>query len=266
VPRALLVATLAALALPPPARGGVAEDLGLSEAEAVFCESEVSVIENRLRIFRAQGLSPAEQKRRNAEPQARLQECRARFRDLRRGDAEDEEVRAEVERRMPPSGGEVQRARIEREVRLERARARPPGALRPEERRLLAEEAATEAKARGEAERRRDPRFRRPALSAQLCRAQRELARLRQEQEAEARLAGVGADRNRAYYLRSEVHRVEEVAADARGALAPIGGPLPCSEPRVAEVARCLDLGPERARADEGCADDEIAALVQSVR
>jgi hypothetical protein len=266
MPAARLAACLAAVALGLPARAGVAEDLGLSEAEAVFCESEVSVIENRLRVFRAQGLSPAEQKRRNAEPQARLQECRVRFRDLRRADAEDEEVRAEVERRMPPSGGEVQRARIEREVRLERARAKPAGALRPEERRLLTEEAAADARAREAIERRRDLRFRRPALSAQLCLAERDLARLRQEQQAEDRLAGVGGDRNRIYFLRGEMRRLDEVAGEARGALGRAGGPLPCSEPRVAEVARCLDLGPERARADEGCADEEIDALVRSVR
>jgi hypothetical protein len=259
-------ACLAALALAVPARAAVAEELGLSEAEAVFCESEVRVIENRLRVFRAQGLSPAEQKRRNAEPQARLQECRARFRDLRRSDAEDEEVRAEVERRMPPSGSEVQRARIEREVRLERARAKPPAALRPEERRLLAEEAAAQARAREAIERRRDARFRRPALSAQLCQAERDLGRLRKEQEAETRLAGVGGDRNRLYFLRGEIHRLEEVASDTRAALGRAGGPLPCSEPRVAEVARCLDLGPESARSDEGCADEQIEALLQSLR
>ncbi|HET9597759.1 MAG TPA: hypothetical protein VFP65_19375, partial [Anaeromyxobacteraceae bacterium] len=115
-------------------------------------------------------------------------------------------------------------------------------------------------------DRRRDVRFRRPALSAQVCLAERDLARLRQEQDAENRLAGVGGDRNRVYFLRGEIHRLEEVAGEARGALGRAGGPLPCSEPRVAEVARCLDLGPERARADEGCADEEIDALVRSVR
>jgi len=259
-----LFATLLLSALP--ARAGVAEEQGLSEAEGVYCESEVTVIENRLRVFRAQGLSPAEQRRRNADPQARLAECRAHFKDLRRGDAEDELVRAEVSRRMPPAGGEVQRARLEREVRLERARAKPASALRPDERALLAEEAASRARAREEAERQSDPRLRRMALSGQFCLAERDLERLRAERDADERLAGLGDDRSRGYFLRGEIHRLEEVAAETRGALAPVGGALPCTSPPVAAVARCLALGRQRAGADEACQDEEVGALLRALR
>jgi hypothetical protein len=252
---------LALLGAAPAARAGLAEDLGMSEAEAVYCESELAVVQNRLRIFRAQGLPPAEQRRRNAAAEASVYDCRRRYRELQKADVEDEAVRAEVARRLPPNAGEVQRDRAEREVRLERARAKPRSALRDDERKLLAAEEDRIRRERAEADRVRDPRFRRPAVSALLCLHQRQLARARTERADEERL-GV-ADRNRAYYLKGEIRRLEENVAAEREELAGVGGPMACSEPRVAALERCAAIGSARAREDETCQSDELQDLVR---
>ena len=253
-------AALALAASPPPARAGVAEDLGMSDAEAVYCESEVAQVENRLRIFRAQGLSPAEQRRRNAGAEENVADCRRRFHELRKADEDDEAVRAEVARRLPPNAGEVQRDRAEREVRLERARAKPRSALRDDERKLLTAEEERVHRERAEVERVRDPRFRRPAVSAMLCLHQRQLSRARTER-AEVERLGI-ADKNRVYYLKGEIRRLEENVAGEREELSRVGGPLPCSEPRVASLERCAAMGSARARDDEMCSSEELQELV----
>src|SRR6266545_1716641 len=104
--RLIVTVALAALASSSTrARAAVADELGLSEGEASFCQSQLAVLENRQRIFAKQRLA--------------TDEARA--------------LREEVARRVPDGATDAARERVEREVRLERARAKAPSALGPDE-------------------------------------------------------------------------------------------------------------------------------------
>ena len=234
--------------------------------EAQFCAPELSALKQRARIFREQGLSPAEVGRQNAPYERFLAECRQRFRLEQRWRAEELRTLKEIADRTPPEATQLQRARIDREVRLRRARQRKREELSPAERELLAGAEAADA-ARREAEAAaRDPALRRRLLSAERCAYDALGERARAGMAEEERLAGLGAgDRTRTYYLQGERKRAEEVLARNAPELEKVGGPLPCDDGQVAPVALCVEAEASE-RAEPACERPEMVQLLRILR
>ncbi len=102
--RRLLLTALVSLAGPALPRAEITDGRQLSAAEATFCESEVMVLEGRVRLYRAQGLSDSEMRQRNAAPERMLRECLARYRAQRReADARAGEEVAKASGRRDPA-------------------------------------------------------------------------------------------------------------------------------------------------------------------
>jgi len=241
----------------------LARERSLGPDEQLFCAAELRAIAQRLRLFEAQGLPPAERRKRNAPAETALGDCRARFRQARRHDEERRHVQEEIVARTPVGANELERARIAREVRVARARARKEADLLPEERTLLAEADAEEGRRRETEARARDPRLYRQLLSGERCAHAGRLERHRRELAEEDRLSTLGGgDRQRGYFLQAEVKRDEEVLERNQAELARAGGPLPCSDPVVLRVAQCID-GQIEGREEPVCRSEELRAALR---
>lgn len=234
--------------------------------EARFCEREITALKQRARIFREQGLPPAEVRRQNAPYEKYLAECRKRFRQEQRWQAEEERTLREIADRTPPGATQLQRAAVEREVRLRRARQRKGEELSPAERKLLAEAEAADAARREADGAARDPALLRRLLSAERCAYAAIGERARAGIAEEERLAGLGsADRTRSYYLQGEARRSEEVLARNAPELEKVGGPLPCADEQVAPVALCVEAEAS-GRAEPACERPDMGRLLRVLR
>lgn len=234
--------------------------------EARYCEREATALKQRARIFREQGLSPAEIRRQNAPYEQYLAECRKRFQQELRWQAEERRTLQEIADRTPPGATQLQRAGVEREIRLRRARQRRREELSPAERKLLAEADAADAARREADDAARDPALRRRLLSAERCAYAAAGERARAGIAEEERLAGLGsADRTRSYRLQGERRRAEEVLARNGPELEKAGGPLPCDDGQVAPVALCIEAEAS-ARAEPACEQPEMGRLLRILR
>jgi len=241
----------------------LARERGLGPEEQRFCAAELRAIAQRLRLFEAQGLSPAERRKRTAPAETALGDCHARFRQARRHEEERRRVAEEIVARTPVEANELERARIAREVRIARVRARRGADLSPEERALLAEADAEEGRRREVEARARDPQLHRQLLSGERCAHAARLDRHRRELAEEERLAALGGgERQRGYFLRAEARREEEVLERNRAELARVGGPLPCGDPVVLRVAQCIE-GQLAGREEAGCQSEEMRAALR---
>lgn len=231
--------------------------------EAGFCQLEIGALEQRARLFRSQGLSQAEVKRRNAPFEQHLADCRARWREELRARDEEQRIAQEIARRAGADANEVQRAQASRQVRLEHARRKRAEERTPAERTLLAEAAAEESSLRAAETQARDPMLRRRLLSALHCAHVRRRDRWRAELAEEERLSSMGGgDRQRLYFLRAELKRDEEVVAENAPGLAALGGPLSCSDAHVAPVAHCIEMQ-TAGREEAACAADSMQAVLR---
>lgn len=256
---ALALTTLAALLLPAAARA--AEPLGSEESE--FCKLELEALGRRARLFVSQGLPPAEVKKRNAPFEQHLLDCRARWKEQLRARGDEQRLLEEIARRAGPDANELQRSRVEREVRLEFARRKRPAERTPAERELLAGADAEAAERRAAEARARDPVLLRQLRSALHCAHARRRDRWRDEIAEEERLSSLGGgDRQRLYFLRAELRRDEEVLAANAPDLAAVGGPLPCAEPRVAQLAHCIEVQAS-GREDPACETEAARASLR---
>ena len=243
----------------------------LSEEEREFCEDEVRLVENRQKIFQAQGLSAAEIARRNADPLRELSECRGRFRKNQAKAAEARQDMAEARRRAGPDATEVEREKVWREIRRERLGSKSPASLTAEEKAELAagmaeEMAATHAAL--DSAHSRDPAFMRMVHSALSClhgSRKEELDRLIASEEA---LVKVGSgDKLRLYTLRSQVRESEEVLARSNEAARSYASGLQsCTDHRVAIVTHCFGSAMAGKRSEPGCESEEMQQYIRFVR
>jgi hypothetical protein len=243
----------------------------LSEEERAFCASEVEVLENRARVFAAQGLTPAEIAKKNERQVRDLKECRERFRAEAQRAAEQKQDLEEAARRAGPNATELERDRVWREVRRERLASKPPSSLSAAERAELAAGMGDELRAthstRDQANQ-KNPQFMRVVYSAIACYQGERQAELKEAISSEERMLKVGTgDRQRLYGLRSELRQTEEVLArNAEAARAIPNGLDKCTAPGVAVVSHCLGARLSGARAEPGCESEEIQQYVRFVK
>jgi hypothetical protein len=266
--RAVLLATLA-LAAPRPGAAASPTD-GMSEEEKASCASEVEVLENRARVFAAQGLPAADAAKKN-EPQMRdLRECRERFQADERRAAEQRQDLQEAARRAGPNATELERERAWREVRRERLASKKPSSLTDAEKAELAagmgDELRTTHQTRDEAHQ-RDPQFMRVVYSAVACYQGGRRSEIKDAIASEEAMLKVGSgDRQKLYALRSELRQAEEVLE--RNAEASRGIPNgldKCTAPNVAVVSHCLAARFAGTR-EPACDPEEIQQYVRFVR
>ncbi len=258
----LALATLAASPGRPAPKGA------MSEAEKAFCAPEIEVVEKRRAIFQAQGLSPAEIAKKNEVDEQALAECRRHWVIEARSEQERKADALEAERRAGKNATDIERARVLQEIRMERLASRRPSELTSAERAELAsglQAETAETRAALDAAHARDPAFMRQVHSALVCYHGGRRRTLQAEIDAEgARIAQGEGDRTRFYALQSELTRSDEVLARATEAGG--DGLAPCSDARVAAVARCLGLRFEGAKPDAACDGDEVQQYVRLVK
>jgi hypothetical protein len=259
-----LAAPPAAAAQPAPARTAGAQ---LSEDERAFCASELEVVERRQKVFESQGLSSAEVALKNEGATRDLAECRTRFKEQKRRDAELEADTQEAARRAGPDATPPERDKAWREVRRERLATRSPSSLTAEEKAELDEGMQEEMKATHQAldaAHQRDPAFLRVLHSAIACYQGERRTSLKEAIASEERLAKAGSgNRQRLYGLKSELRATEEVLArNADAAKTLPNGLDKCSAPTIRVIAHCL--GSERA--EPACGSEDVQQYVRMVK
>lgn len=261
---ALLLAAVAAA----PAAGQVP---ALSAEERSFCESEATVVENRQKVFEAQGLSAKEIAARNRQELKFLDECRGRFRAQKRRALEEREDMAEVERRLGPNATERERERLWRQIRRERIASRDPGSLTPEERAELAagmKDELLKTHQALDAAHARDPAFMRVVHSALACYHGDLKYELENAISSEESMLKLGSgDRQKLYSLKSELRASDEVLERSREAARKYPGGLDrCTSPTVAVLAHCLAIRFDDARREPACESEEIQQYIRLVK
>jgi hypothetical protein len=212
----------------PPAAGVPA----LTEEEKEECSGEIRMVENRRRLFTAQGLSEPEQRRRNVQAEAALTDCVRAYRERKRRDAVE-----------------------------------PPGARHaagPED----VERQGRERRAKLDAARARDPRYMRPALSGLVCQLSdaRERALAGIDEESRFEKLGSEPDRQRLYRLQGDVRRAETALANARRDVVAFGGPMRCGEGVVPVLAHCIAAASGDEARDSGCGAEEVQQYLRLLK
>jgi hypothetical protein len=271
MPRTALPVALALALHAAPALGSPGPADALTDEEKAGCARELDAVEKRRRIFEAQRLPEAEIARKNEAALAAVRECRDRVRAEAARAAEQDEMLAEVERRLGPSATEVEREKAWREVRRERLAAKPARLLTAEEkaelRAGLGEELRATHATRDEANA-ADPAFMRQVNSALACFHGVRKARLANALDHEESLVKLGTgDRQKVYALRSGLKQSEEIHARATeaGKRAP-GGLIPCADQRTAVLAHCLAIRFEGRKAEPACDAEDIQQYLRFLR
>ncbi len=264
---ALALLALAAPASKKAAAPAKSASAPLSEDERAFCASELEVLARRKRLFESQGLSAAEIARKNEGAARELADCRSRFKEQQRSDAERKADQEEAARRSGPNATPLERDRAWRAVRRERLASKNPSTLTPEEKAELEEGMQEEMKATHQAldaAHQRDPAFLRVLHSAIACYQGERRTSLQEAIASEENLVKLGSgDRQRVYALKSELRATEEVLARNADAARSIPNGLDrCTTPSVAVVAHCLGLE----RAEPACESEEVQQYVRFVK
>jgi hypothetical protein len=266
-----LAALLAAAAPVTPAAPQKPSAAPLSDEEKAYCARELTVVEQRRRIFEAQGLPPAEIARKNESEEQAMTECRRRYKLEQRRVVEEQAEQDEIARRAGPNPTEIELDRVTREVRRERLAAKRPADLTPEEKAELAagmqeEMAATHAMM--DTVHARDPAFMRQVHSALACyhgdRAEMLSASV-QEEQTHVKLGS--GNRQKLYALQSDLRQSQEVLSRSReAARGYAGGLLRCSDARTAILAHCLAIRFEGRKSEPACESEEIQQYVRFVK
>jgi hypothetical protein len=269
---AALLATVTTVAFAAPALPAQKPSVApISDEERAYCARELSVVEQRRRIFEAQGLAPAEIARKNESDEQAVTECRRRYKREQRRVVEELAEQDEIARRAGPNPTEIELDRVTREVRRERLAAKSPADLTPGEKAELAagmqeEMAATHAMM--DTVHARDPVFMRQVHSALACyhgdRAEILSASVQEEQ---THLKLGSGDRQKLYALQSELRQSREVLSRSREAARQwSGGLLRCSDPQTAILAHCLAIRFEGRKSEPACDSEEIQQFIRFVK
>ncbi len=219
---AMAAAAEAALAAPA-ARGTAAP---LTEDERAACADEISVLENRRRLFRSEGLSGPEQARRNAAAEKALQDCRRGLEERRREEAERAARKPQL----------VEHERRERQRRLDAEHAREAIFMRPAHSGMICYHYARKARARSSLD----------------------------EEERSSKPGK--ADRKRSYRARTDLARAEQGIAAAHRSIAPFGPPIACDDRTVSVLAHCIAVGNGDLPEDGGCGSEEVQQYLRLLR
>lgn len=265
-----LALVLAAAAAALPARAQRRPD-ALTDEEKAGCARELDAVEKRRKIFEAQKLSEAEIARKNEAALAAVTECRDRVRAEARRAAEQDEMLAEVDRRVGPNATDVERERAWREIRRERLAAKPSRSLTAEERAELQAGLGEELQATHatlDQANASDPVFMRQVNSALACFHGSRKARLEVALEHEENLVKLGTgDRQKLYAMRSGIKHSEELEGRAREAgRRYAGGLLPCGDHRTAVLAHCLAIRFENRKPEPACESEDIQQYLRFLK
>jgi len=198
----------------------------LTEDERAACAGEISVLDNRKKLFQSEGLPAAEQQRRNAAAEQALEDCR---RDL------EERWRREGERaaKKPLL---VEYERRERQRKLDAEHARDATFMRPAHSGMVCYHFARKA------------------------RAQASLA----EEERLARLGK--PDKRKFHYARTELTHAEEGLAASHRSIARFGTPIRCDDRTVSVLAHCIAVGNGDLPEDKDCGMEEVQQFLRLLR
>jgi hypothetical protein len=276
----LVLALIAAIAAALPVRAadaprkkapGAAEPRPLSAEEREACGAELDVLEKRLKLFEGQGLPRAEIQKRNAGPQAALEECARTFRLRRAAERAREADLAELDRRAGPEASDQVRSQIWTQLRLERLSVKPVAELTEEERAELqagsrAELAETHATL--DTAHSRDPAFMRMVQSSLACYHGVRRDRIKDDLRHEEALLKLGkGDRQKTYVLKSDLRQSEEVLSRAREAGKGYKDGLGrCTEEKVAVLAHCLAIRFEEQGQEPACESEEIQQYIRFIK
>lgn len=273
---AVLAALIAAAPLRPAAAGkaagrAAAGPTAMTDAEREYCASELEMVANRRKIFEAQGLPAGEIARRNASAEQGVADCRKRYRQDARRDAELAADQAELARRLPPNATPLERERLWHEIRRDRLAAKSPSSLTASEKAELAaglgdEEAETQATL--DLVHSRDAAFMRQVNSALACYHSDRRDALRADIDEESAHVKLGTgDRQRLYALQSDLSQSDAVLARAREAARSYpGGLMGCSDTRTAILARCLAIRFEGKPREPACDAEEIQQYLRFIK
>lgn len=264
---------LSLVALAPPTRSVAADDAAAARQaeENAYCADDLRMVENRRKLFAAQGLPPGEIAAKNAQAEQAVGDCRRRFRKEKQSEIDFSADEAEALQRSGPKATPEQKMKAWKEVRRERLAAKPPSDLTPEERTELAAGEGEEMNATHKAmdvAHANDRSFMRIAHSALACyHGQRKQRLVAQISEEEAMLKLGTGDRQRYYTLVSERKNsegvLEQVAAAATGYA---GGLVRCEDRKVAVLAHCLAIQAEGGRRQPSCDAEEIQQYLRLVK
>lgn len=218
----MVAASAEAVAMP----DAPADATALTEEERVACAGELSVLENRRRLFRSEGLPAPEQQRRNAAAEQALRDCRRELEERRRQEAERD-------------GGKpllVQYQSRERQRKLDAEHARDPRFMRPAHSGMVCYHYAR--KARAEASLAGEERTAGPGKP----------------------------DRTSSYRARAERVRAERGLAAGHRALAEFGAPIRCDDRTVSMLAHCIAVRNGDLPEDRTCAAEEVQQYLRLLR
>ncbi|MGB8931555.1 MAG: hypothetical protein WCC48_09955 [Anaeromyxobacteraceae bacterium] len=265
--------TGALLALVPPVSAAAADDAAAARLaeENAYCADDLRMVENRRKLFAAQGLSAAEISSRNAQAEQAVAECRRKFKREKQAELDYAADEKEAIERAGPKATAEQRMKAWKAVRRERLAARSPSELTPEERTELAAGEGEEMKATHKAmdvAHANDPAFMRYSHSALACyhgSRQRRLAAQISEEENLLKL-GTG-DRQRYYTLVSDKKTSDGVLQQVEAAAARYpGGLIRCEDRKIAVLAHCLAIRLEGGKRQPSCEAEEIQQYLRLVR
>jgi hypothetical protein len=260
---------LAVLALTAPGAGGAAEDPARQAEENAYCADDLRMVENRRKLFAAQGLSPAEISAKNSQAEQAVADCRRRFRREKQAETDFAADEAEALLRAGPKATPEQKIKAWKEVRRERLASKPPSELTPEERNELAAGEGDEMKATHRAmdvAHANDPAFMRVSHSALFCYHTQRKLRLDGQIAEEENLLKLGTgDRQRFYTLVSDRKNSEGVLGQIAAVAYP-GGLLRCEDRKIAVLAHCLQIRIEGGKRQPSCEAEEIQQYLRLVK
>jgi hypothetical protein len=258
-------------AVPAPVRAADDAAAARQAEENAYCADDLRMVENRRKLFAAQGLSAGEIAVKNAQAEQAVADCRRKFRREKQSEADFAADEAEALQRAGPKATPEQRLKAWKEVRRERLAAKSPSELTPEERTELAAGEGEEMNATHKAmdvAHSRDPAFMRIAHSALSCYHTARRARLSAQLSEEESLLKLGTgDRQRFYTLQSDRKISDEVLKQVSAAAARYpGGLLRCEDRQIAVLAHCLALRLEGGKRQASCDAEEIQQYLRLVK
>ena len=264
--------TCALLALVP-AVSAAADDAAAARLaeENAYCADDLRMVENRRKLFAAQGLSAAEISQKNAQAEQAVAECRRKFKREKQSELDYAADEKEAIERAGPNATAEERMKAWKEVRRERLASKSPADLSPEERAELAAGEGEEMKATHKAmdlAHANDPAFMRYAHSALACYHGARQRRLEGQIQEEENLLKLGTgDRQRYYALVSDKKTSDTVLQQVHASAARYaGGLMRCEDRQIAVLTPCLEIRLEGRTRQPSCEAEEIQQSLRLVK
>ena len=261
----------AAVALAPPASAAADAAAARLAEENAYCADDLRMVENRRKLFAAQGLPECVIKQRNAQAEEAVTECRRKFRREKQSELDFAADEQEAIARAGPKATAEERMKAWKEVRRERLASKSPSELTPEERTELAAGEGEEMKATHKAmdlAHANDPEFMRYSHSALACYQGARKRRLEGQISEEESLLKLGTgDRQRHYTLLSEKKTTDAVLRQVAAAAARYpGGLFRCEDRQIAVLAHCLAIRLDGLKRQPSCDAEEIQQYLRLVK